>query len=39
MERPDLSGILFISIAASANVGETVNSIFSGESQSKTCPQ
>ncbi|CAF2104300.1 unnamed protein product [Rotaria magnacalcarata] len=39
MERPDLSGILSISIAASANVGQTVNSIFSGESQSKTCPQ
>ncbi|CAF4341308.1 unnamed protein product [Rotaria magnacalcarata] len=39
MERPDLSGILSISIAASANVGQTVNSIFSGEFQSKTCPR
>ncbi|CAF3934165.1 unnamed protein product, partial [Rotaria magnacalcarata] len=37
MERPDLTGVLSISIVASAKVGQTVNSIFSGESQSKAC--
>ncbi|CAF2065126.1 unnamed protein product [Rotaria magnacalcarata] len=39
MERSDLTGVLAISVAASVNVGQAVNSIFSGQSQSKTCPR
>ncbi|CAF3400422.1 unnamed protein product [Rotaria socialis] len=37
MERSDLTGVLSISIVGSANNGQTANSIFSGEPQSKTC--